>query len=145
MREWTQIAFSSIYFVLGKLEKNGLAKAEVPATAKAKKKYKLTRAGKKTLVDQTLTALRTVRPNYSSLLMGMLHWPSLTRGQALKALQDRGDAVAEELERLKAIHFEQQPLPDYVDVMYEFAIGQLKAESQWIDKTLDYMDSKVWG
>lgn len=27
MREWTQIGFSSIYFVLGKLEKAGLVKA----------------------------------------------------------------------------------------------------------------------
>ncbi|MEQ9246341.1 MAG: PadR family transcriptional regulator, partial [Nitratireductor sp.] len=30
MREWTQVGFSSIYFVLGKLEKSGLVAAEVP-------------------------------------------------------------------------------------------------------------------
>jgi DNA-binding PadR family transcriptional regulator len=144
MREWTQIAFSSIYFVLGKLEKKGFVKADVPATTKAKKKYKLSHTGKKTLVSQTLAAIETVRPNHSSLLMGMLHWPMLTRGQALKAVQNRSDAIAKELERLNAIHFQQQPLPDYVDVMYEFSIGQLAAESQWISETLDYMNSKHW-
>jgi DNA-binding PadR family transcriptional regulator len=144
MREWTRIGFSSIYFVLGKLEQKGLVKAEAPATAKAKKSYKLTRAGEQTVVSQTLAALKSVRPTYSSLLMGMIHWAVLTRDQALDALQTRKDAVAKELERLESIHFEQQPLPDYVDSMFEFSLGQLRAEAEWIAKTLDYMQTKPW-
>ena len=144
MREWTQIGFSSIYFVLGTLEKKGLVKAETPATTKAKKSYKMTRTGKKTLVNQTLTALKTVRPTYSSLLMGMIHWSVLTRDQALDALQTRKEVVAKELKRLENIHFEQQPLPDHVDAMFDFSIGQLKAEAEWIAKTLDYMQTKPW-
>jgi DNA-binding PadR family transcriptional regulator len=144
MREWTQIGFSSIYFVLGKLEKKGLVKADTPATAKAQKSYTLTRTGKKTLVNQTRTALKTVRPTYSSLLMGMIHWSVLTRDQALDALQTRKEAVAKELQRLENIHFEQQPLPDSVDAMFDFSMGQLKAEAEWIAKTLDYMQTKPW-
>lgn len=144
MREWTQIGFSSIYFVLGKLEKKGLVLAEIPATAKAKKIYRMTSEGEKALVDQTLSALNTVRPTYSSLLMGMIHWPVLTRNQALEALQTRKEAVAEELKRLEEIHFDQQPLPDYVDTMFNFSIGQLLAEAEWIAKTLDYMQTKPW-
>jgi DNA-binding PadR family transcriptional regulator len=144
MREWTQIGFSSIYFVLGKLEKKGLVRAETPATAKAKKSYSMTRTGKKTLVDQTLTALKTVRPTYSSLLMGLMHWSVLTRDQALDALQTRKEAATKELQRLKDIHFEQQPLPDHVDVMFDFSIGQLEAEADWIAKTWDYMQTKPW-
>ena len=144
MREWTQIGFSSIYFVLGKLEDKGLVEAETPAGATAKKSYTLTRTGKKTLVNQTLTALKTVRPTYSSLLMGMIHWAVLTRDQALDALRTRKESVAKELERLGNIHFEQQPLPDHVDAMFDFAIGQLKAEAEWIGKTLDYMQTKPW-
>jgi DNA-binding PadR family transcriptional regulator len=144
MREWTQIGFSSIYFVLGQLQKNGLVKAETPATAKARKRYTLTRAGRKILVSQTLAAIHTVRPTYSSLLMGVIHWPILTRAQALDALQSRKDAVAKELERLENIQLEQQPLPDYVDAMFYFSIGQLKAEAEWIANTLDYMQTKPW-
>lgn len=144
MREWTQIGFSSIYFVLGKLEKKGLVSATLPATAKAKKIYEITDAGRKSLVDQTIAALKTVRPNYASLLMGMLHWAALTREQALEALATRKDAVAKELERLEHIHFEQQPLPDYVDSMFTFSIGQLKAEAEWVASTLAYMETKPW-
>src|SRR5262245_40547863 len=144
MREWTQIGFSSIYFVLGKLEHKGLVKANTPASAKAKKSYKLTRTGKTTLVNQTLAALTTLRSTYSSALLGMIHWPVLTREQALGALQARSDAVKDELSRLAAIHADQQPLPDYVDVLFEFSIGQLRAEAEWIAKTLDYMKTKPW-
>ena len=45
MREWTQIGFSSIHFVLGKLEKMRLVKARKPAEAKTKKAYAVTNRG----------------------------------------------------------------------------------------------------
>ncbi len=144
MREWTQIGFSSIYYLLNKLEKKGLVEAEMPASAKAKKIYKMTAAGEEALVNQTLAALKTIRPTYSSLLMGMIHWSVLTRDQALEALQKRKEALAQELKRFEDIHFDQQPLPDYVDTMFDFSIGQLRAEAVWLDKTLAYMKTKPW-
>jgi DNA-binding PadR family transcriptional regulator len=144
MREWTQIGFSSIYYVLGKLEQRGLVKADTPANAKARKSYEVTTMGRETLIDQTLITLRSVHPTYPSLLLGMIHWPVLTRDQALDALKTRKSAVAEELERLESIRFEQQPLPDYVDAIFEFSIGQRQAEADWIDRTLDYMATKPW-
>ena len=144
MREWTQIGFSSIYYVLGKLEQKGLIKGDIPANAKAKKSYEMTTKGRETLIDQTLATLKSVHPTYPSLLLGMIHWSVLTRDQALDALAKRKNALAEELERIESIHFEQQPLPDYIDVVFEFSIGQLKAEADWIDKTLAYMETKPW-
>ena len=68
----------------------------------------------------------------------------LTRDQALDALKTRKNSVAEELERIESIHFKQQPLPDYVDAIFEFSIGQLQAEADWIDRTLAYMAVKPW-
>jgi DNA-binding PadR family transcriptional regulator len=144
MREWTQIGFSSIYYVLGKLEQKGLIKADIPASAKAKKSYEMTAKGRETLVDQTLTTLKSVQPTYPSLLLGMVHWSVLTREQALDALRTRKSALAKELERIENIHFEGQPLPDYVDAIFEFSIGQLKAEAGWIERTLAYMETKPW-
>jgi len=144
MREWTQIGFSSIYYVLGKLEQRGLIKAGTPASAKAKKSYEMTAKGWEMLVDQTLATLKSIHPTYPSLLLGMIHWSVLTREQALDALGTRKNALAEELERIESIHFEQQPLPDYVDAIFEFSIGQLKAEADWIDRNLAYMETKPW-
>lgn len=144
LREWTPIGFSSIYFVLSKLEKKNFIKADIPESAKAKKKVKITRSGRSALVKHTISSLKTVKPNYSPLLMGMIHWPALSRTQALKALNERFESVTQELERMKDRHFQQQPLPDFADSMFEFSIGQLKAEIQWIETTLEYMQHKVW-
>ena len=74
----------------------------------------------------------------------MIHWSVLTRDQALDALNTRKSALAEELVRIENIHSEQQPLPDYVDFIFEFSIGQLKAEADWIDRTLANMATKPW-
>jgi len=144
MREWTQIGFSSLYFLLGKLEKKALVKAEKPAHAKARKSYRLTALGRKILLEQTLAALKNVQSSRSSLLTGMLHWAVLTRKQALDALDGRYQAAQEERQRLEDIQFEQQPLPDYVDAMFDYSKGQLDAEIEWITRTLDYMKMKTW-
>jgi DNA-binding PadR family transcriptional regulator len=144
MREWTQIGFSSIYFVLGKLEKLQLVAAETPTGPKAKKVFRVTEAGRMTLVDQSLAALRIVRPSYGSVLLGMAHWPVLERDAALGALKERGAAVDAELNRLGDIQVAQQPLPDYVEALFDYALGQLRAEAKWVRQTLDYMTTKPW-
>jgi DNA-binding PadR family transcriptional regulator len=144
MREWTQIGFSSIYFVLGKLDKRELVTAEKPAGAKAKKVFRVTDAGRATLAEEALAALRTVRPSYSSVLLGMAHWPVLERDAALGALQERRAAVEAELQRLGDIQVAQQPLPDFVEALFDYALGQLRSEAEWVTQTHDYMSSKPW-
>jgi len=148
MREWTQIGFSSVYFVLGKLQALRLVAARRPAGAKpgakARKVYAATAAGRRTLAAQTREALRDVRPTYAPVLVGMINWPALTRGEALAALTERGRALQAELARLAAIQVEQQPLPDHVEALFEFSLGQLRAEAAWVERTLAYMTSKPW-
>ena len=144
MREWTPIGFSSIYFVLGKLDKKKLVTAKEPARVKAKKIYAVTDDGREALVRQTLAALSHVRPTYSSLLLGMVHWPVLEREAALEALQTRAKAVEAELARLDSIQIDQQPLPDFLEALFEYSLGQLRAEAEWVSRTLDYMANKPW-
>lgn len=144
MREWTPIGFSSIYFLLGKLEKKRLVRSKEPAGPKAKKVYTITVAGRKALVSQTLISLSTYAPAYSSAFLGMLHWPFLNKEDALSALGARGTAIAAEVTRLRDIQIERQPLPDFVEALFDFSLGQLKAEAEWIASTLDYMENKPW-
>ena len=144
MREWTRIGFSSIYYVLGKLEKRGLIKAEKPASLKGRKRYDITQTGRDILIEQTLAALKTVQPIYPSLLLGMIHLAVLSRDQVVDALRIRKEGIAREIERMERIHFDQQPLPDYVDAVFEFSLGQLKAEEDWLNRTLEYMETKAW-
>jgi DNA-binding PadR family transcriptional regulator len=146
MREWTQIGFSSIYFVLGRLEGRKLISARRSAgtNTKARKIYSATRAGRKALKAQTLDTLSTIRPPYSSVLLGMVNWPTLDRDEALDALQARRTALEGERQRLRDLQAAQQPLPDHVEALFEHSVGQLRAEAAWVTQTLDYMGSKPW-
>lgn len=144
MREWTQVGFSSIYFVLGKLEKAGLVAATAPAGAKARKTFNITERGHEVLREQTIAALGTYRPVFSSLLLGMVHWPTLSRDAALNALEARQSSVIAELERLERVRLQRQPMPDHIEGLFDFSAGQLKAELSWIHTTLDYMRTKPW-
>jgi DNA-binding PadR family transcriptional regulator len=146
MREWTQVGFSSIYFVLGKLQQLGLVSAKKSAGAntstRARKVYSVTPPGRRALAAQTVAALRDVQPAYSSVLLGMINWPILKHERALKALQERSRALEAELARLDAIQVEQQPLPDYVEALFDYSLGQLRAEAEWVSRTLAYMTTK---
>jgi DNA-binding PadR family transcriptional regulator len=148
MREWTQIGFSSIYFVLGKLQKLRLVTAKKPprtnASTKGRKVYSVTPVGRRTLSAQTIAALRDVQPAYSSVLLGMINWSALKRERALAALAARSRAIEAELARLGAIQVEQQPLPDFVEAVFEYSLGQLRAEATWVTHTLAYMTTKPW-
>lgn len=148
MRAWTQIGFSSIYFVLGRLQKLRLVTAKkaggANAGAKARKVYAVTATGQRTLAAQTIAALRDVRPSYSSVLLGMINWAALDRKQALAALLTRREALTSEMARLAAIQVEQQPLPDYLDALFEYSLGQLRAEAEWVARTTEYMTTKPW-
>ncbi|MEM9494549.1 MAG: PadR family transcriptional regulator [Pseudomonadota bacterium] len=144
MREWTQIGFSSIYFVLGKLQKKELVSADTPPEPKARKVYSLTDKGQETLTARTFDALSAVRPTYSSVLLGMVHWPVLDRKGALEALRLRAEAVQREIARLEDIRMGQQPMPDFIDVLFDYSVGQLSAEASWIKRTLSYMSEKPW-
>lgn len=148
MRQWTQLAFSSIYFVLGKLQKHKLVRTRrstgATTGATARKVYSVTPAGRRALAAATAAALRQVRPAYSPVLVGMLNWPALTRPRALAALHARSEALEAELARLGAIQIEQQPLPDHVEALFEYSIGQLRAEAAWVTRTLAYMRAKPW-
>jgi DNA-binding PadR family transcriptional regulator len=142
LREWTPIAFSSVYFVLAKLERAGLLRAARPTSARARKTFTLTARGRRALTERTLAALSEPRTTYPSLLLGMLHWPVVEHAQGLAALETRARAVASELRRLTRIQSEQQPLPDFVDALFDFSIGQLRAEADWIARTTGYLRTR---
>ncbi len=148
MREWTQIGFSSIDFVLGNLQKLGLVTAKRPdgagAGTKTRKVYSVTPAGRRALAAQTIAALRDGRPGSSSVRSGMINWPALRREAALEALDARSKAIEAERARLGAIQVEQQPLPDHVEALFEYSLGQLRAEAEWVLRTLAYMTAKPW-
>jgi DNA-binding PadR family transcriptional regulator len=79
MRNWTEIGFSSIYFLLKKLEEHGLVEPAGKATASRRepKVFRLTEAGVEAHRDATRRALADPEPLYPAFLLGLANWPVL--------------------------------------------------------------------
>lgn len=143
MREWTEIGFSSIYYILKELENQGLAQSSKANSSKEKKVISLSLLGKKILKKQTELALSEVRANNSSILLGMINWQCLSHTDAIKSLETRLSSVQNEMKRLDKVLYQNQPFPDYIELLFNFSKGQLESELKWIESTLEYMKAKT--
>ena len=74
MRNWTEVGFSSIYYILNKLEKKGLVEGQLEkpiGRGPARKVYHITADGLDTYHKSTLEAISTPIPPYSAFLLGL--------------------------------------------------------------------------
>jgi DNA-binding PadR family transcriptional regulator len=134
MREWTAIGFSSIYYVLGKLEREGWVEGRLEEGERgpARKVYHLTPAGEEALRGGVLDALAVPRRCYRALQLGLANLPAVPRGEALVALRQYADALAARLAHVTARRDSQRPLPDLVEAVFDHSVTLLEAELAWV-------------
>ena len=137
MREWTEVGFSSIYYVLKKLERRGLVEGRVePATrGPARHAYALTPAGEEAVRASALDALSRPRPFRSPLLLGLANLPGLPPDEAVAALAQYHAARAAHLQQVRARRGER-PLPPLVDALFDYSTALIEAELAWAERTL---------
>lgn len=136
MREWTEIGFSSIYYLLKKLEREGLIEGQLEAAKRgpARKVYRLTPAGREAARAGVIEALSVPHHCYPPLQLGLANLPSVPLAEALAALREHRDALVEQLVQLQARQESQQPLPSFVDAMFDYSATMIEAEKGWIEK-----------
>jgi len=145
MREWTEIGFSSIYYLLKKLEKAGLVKSQLIPTqgrGSARRVYQITPAGRSGLSKATLEALSQPQQSYPSILLGIANLPLVSQKQSVVALRSYHKILAERLEQVAAKAESQRPLPDHVEMLFDYSLMALKAEEKWIEKAIRKMEDK---
>ncbi len=139
MREWTELAFSSIYYVLKKLEERKLIEAAPRAEAGAgtRKVFRLTSAAGRVLREVTLKFLAEPHPVYPSVLLGLGNWPCAAPQEAIEALQQRRTKLRCEMDRLTAKSRSLPDQPVFVEVLFDFSITQLISELAWLETALE--------
>ena len=139
MREWTEIGFSSIYYLLKKLEKADLVESElipVSGRGKARRVYQVTAEGYAALRDATLEALSHPKQSYPAILLGIANLPIVSAEQAQNALRSYREGIVERLEHVSAQVEAQSPLPDHVQYLFDHSLMMLEAEKNWVEKTI---------
>jgi DNA-binding PadR family transcriptional regulator len=145
MRDWTEIGFSSIYYLLKKLEEKGLVESELTPTGgrgKARRIYTTTESGRASLLASTQEALSQPQPTYPAILLGLANLPVLSQIQAQSALETYQANLAEKLEEVTAKLEAQRPLPTHVELLFEHSLHMLAAEKVWVEDALQKIGSE---
>ena len=142
MREWTEVGFSSIYYLLKKLEKEDLVQGQLEEAERgpARKVYRPTPAGWQALRDGVLEALSVPQPCHSPLQLGMANLPSIPPNEAIAALLQYREALIARQEHVQERWDAQKPLPYFVDAMFDHSITMAKTEIAWIEKLIKQVE-----
>ena len=134
IRNWANIGFSSIYYVLGKLEKKNLiaSRTEKSDEGPDRKVFAITPQGHRLLIEHALERLAQQLPLPSSFYVGLALSRHVNREAMKKSLDNHVKAVNTRLEQLNKDRGEHNPL--LIEAM--FNLGQRLAETEraWLEE-----------
>jgi DNA-binding PadR family transcriptional regulator len=144
MRAWTEIGFSSIYYLLNKLEKEGLIESQLQqpeGKGPARKVYCVTQAGREAHLTGIFESLSTPQQTKSSFLLGLSNFPVLSTEQALEALYKYQTQLEDRLEGFLARAETQMPIPPFVEAMFSYSQTLVEAEINWVKNFVQGMEA----
>ena len=146
MREWTELGFSSIYYLLNKLEAGGLIESALERPSgrgPARKVYTITEAGWETCQGGILEALSEPPRPQSMFLLGMSNLPAVPRDEALAALQHYAASLAKRREHLQErMKIGKGSFPFHVEAMFDFSMMMIQAELAWLEDFIQQMEAQ---
>jgi DNA-binding PadR family transcriptional regulator len=138
MREWTEIGFSSIYYLLTKLRDRGLVtELGGPARGKARKVFGPTDDGRRACAAAAEHAIATPSPVFPPVLVGLANQPVIPPDRLAAALDRRAAALTARIAEVRAAAPDHAP--DFVRAIFDYSLRQLEAEQAWLaDYRADY-------
>ena len=147
MREWTEIGFSSIYYLLNKTEKIGwiTSATENSAEGPSRKVYTLTGKGAKELGSAVAQRLENPNPNSGDFQLALAFLPLLSAEEVDQALHRNKQRLEQGLIRVRARLEAQSPLPPHVVTLFEYSLHRMQAELAWLNDTLEQRKRNTYG
>jgi len=138
MRQWTAIGFSSVYYLLNKLERQGLLESRLMHSERgpARKVYRITQAGHGVLQTALMDLLSVPRDLGMSLALGLANITVLRPEQARNALDsyEAGlQARITDLSERRAHQIAEHPdSPLHILAVFDHALTLSQAELNWL-------------
>lgn len=144
MREWTEIGFSSIYYLLKKLEGDGWieSRLEEGGRGPARKVYAITPGGREQLRAAILESLSTPQRCSTPLLLGIANLPGVPATEAAAALRQYVAALEAQLAHMRERWEAQKPLPYFVEAMFAYSDTLIQAECDWIERFIKQVEAQ---
>ena len=143
MRDWTEIGFSSIYYILKKLEKKRLIrsrKVRQLGPGRPRVVYHITAAGRKAQREGALQALAVRQWTPSPIQLGLANIPALSKVEVLTALQRQHEELITHRKHILDKWESQKPLPFFVEAMFDLALTKINAEREWLDRFIEQLE-----
>ncbi|MBM7517922.1 PadR family transcriptional regulator [Nocardioides nitrophenolicus] len=133
IRQWTEIGFSSIYYLLAKLEKRGLLSAEeAGGGAKSRRVFRATRQGRQVATDGALAFIADGRTVPQPVLVGLANLALVAERDYDQALSSRLTRVEARIASVTEAQRSQTPLPPAAREVFSYSLSLLEAERSWL-------------
>jgi DNA-binding PadR family transcriptional regulator len=150
MREWTEVAFSSIYTILRRLKKNNLiTSARETVNGRSRNIYLLTETGKMELQQKLLANLSEKQKIISSFDVPIAYLNMLNKEEILASLEEYETSINERIERyyvrqdqIQSRIVDKRPEMFFLTALSERHITMLEAEKEWLHRYIDEIKEK---
>ncbi len=138
LREWLAVGFSSIYYILNKLERQGMLSSQLryDVPGPARKVYQVTEAGRGVLQTAIGDLLRQPQALGSGFELGLANLAAMNARQVYKVLCEREVELDRRLEIVRKTwqrhQREDKPLQDHIRALYTHNLAVMEAEQGWL-------------
>jgi DNA-binding PadR family transcriptional regulator len=141
MREWTEIGFSSIYYLLNKLLDNGWAQSHLEESGEGppRKVYAITGAGVRALQDAVARRLSAPTPFTGEFDLALAYAAVLDTEAVLDSLAAYRDRLRDDLVRVQGKWDAQRQdgLPAHVNALFDHSLHTIRAKLAWVEQFLE--------
>jgi DNA-binding PadR family transcriptional regulator len=147
MRHWTDIGFSSIYYVLKRLESRNLivSSCKQQENKPSRKVYTITQEGEHQMREKVRSLLSQNQRVASPFDLGVAHLQILSTEDTIACLNDRIKALDKAIEQIKAHHIQHEKIkkPFFLLALSDRALAHLYTEKSWVEKFIAEVNQHV--
>lgn len=133
IRQWTDIGFSSIYYVLGKLEqRHFIEAAEGRSGGKSRRVFHATTEGRQIAADEAVAVIADLQAVPHPVLVGLANLTLVTEHAYDEALRSRLAQLEARIASVKEAERSQAPLPRPAREVFSYSLSLLEAERSWL-------------
>lgn len=127
------MGFSSIYYLLTKLEKRGLVQgAHAAPGAKSRRVFHATDDGRRVARRDVIAHLVEAHPVPHPFMVGVANLPLLAEHEYADALRARLPQIKARIAAVKEAERSQAPLPLAAREVFSYSLSLLEAERSWL-------------
>ena len=147
MRHWTDIGFSSIYYVLKRLESRNLIESSCrqQENKPSRKVYTITQEGEHQMKEKVISLLSHNQRIVSPFDLGVAHLPLLSTTETIACLNERIKALDKAIEHIRAHRSQHEKIkkPYFLLALSDRALAHLCAEKSWVEKFIMEVNQHV--